>query len=113
MGGDGAGPRGGEGPEGGREQAVRYRSNQRGWKASVVQWTSCWGLSVGVFAPETTILEYHLLTVDVVTKTPPTKSQPVLPFALGDAFEFEDLVAMAMIIGVCAENRECVRIGIH
>ena len=79
----------------------------------MVQWISCWGLSVSVFTPETTILEYHLLTVDVVTKSPPTESQPVLPCALRDAFEFEDLVATAMIIGVCTENREYVSIGIH
>jgi hypothetical protein len=58
-------------------------------------------------------MEHHLLTDDVIAKAPPAQAQPVLSFALGNAFEFDDLVAAATVIGVRIKNCERFRVVIH
>jgi hypothetical protein len=62
---------------------------------------------------QTAIVKNYLLAYDVIAKAPPAQAQPVLPFALGNAFKLENVVTTAAIVRICPKNHEGFRIGIH
>jgi hypothetical protein len=67
-------------------------------------WTD---LAVGVFSTEAAVVEYDLAALDVIAKAEATQAQPVLTACSGrDSSEFEDVVLVAQVVWVGAEDIE-------
>jgi hypothetical protein len=63
-------------------------------------------LSTGVFAPEVTAVQDHLLTCHVVAELPATQPQPVLPIAAPYPSKIFDVVLPRPVVGITTENLE-------
>ena len=57
-------------------------------------------LPVCVFPAETAVVEDDFATIDIIAKSPSAKRQAILPFTLGHALKFLDVVLPAPIIRI-------------
>jgi hypothetical protein len=65
-------------------------------------------LSIGVFAPEATVVEDDLVALDVIAKPEAPPAEAVLAAFSGRyPFELQDIVLAAPVIRVITENGEC------
>ena len=49
-------------------------------------------------------MEHDISAIDVITKTPAAKGEPVLAITLANPFEFLDVIAAGVVVGVSFEN---------
>jgi hypothetical protein len=61
-------------------------------------------LFVGVLSAEPTVVEHHILALDIVAKTPATEAETVLTFPRRDIFELLDLMPASTVVGIAAKS---------
>ena len=58
--------------------------------------------SIRVFSTQAAVVQDHLAVIDVIAKSPPAKTQPVLAGSLGDALELSHGVLSTAVVGIGA-----------
>ena len=61
-------------------------------------------LSISALSPQTAILKNHLVTENIIPKTPSAEREPKLPLAALDAPKFFHMMLAALIVRISGKN---------